>query len=330
MNFSDQKTIAEEWLATGKTPFELVLVEDSERRLVFSSGDVSFYVVCPEVGQSNFHVWSDNEVCLAYLTEVQDYVTSCRDKTLQEVLAITAKSLRPVLAQPLSDSDGDEGMGDEDDDEEDDEDMDADDDDYYAMDDEDAAADTSIPKEESEGDLVSADDFFTGDGSAVAVHRLLADLKLLKKSEGKFGVEGNPKGDNLFIWDVKLKDFDPKSKLGKDLKTYATKYKRDEVITLEMKFPKDYPMSPPFVRVLRPRFKFLTGHVTVGGSICMQLLTKSGWRPANDIESILIQIRSEIMSDPNAQLDYEADREYDEHAAKQAFERMVMRYGWNK
>lgn len=26
-----------------------------------------------------------------------------------------------------------------------------------------------------------------------------------------------------------------------------------------MKFPKDYPMNPPFVRVLRPKFQFLTG-----------------------------------------------------------------------
>ena len=26
------------------------------------------------------------------------------------------------------------------------------------------------------------------------------------------------------------------------------------------------------------------GHVTIGGSICMEMLTKSGWRPTNDIE----------------------------------------------
>ena len=31
------------------------------------------------------------------------------------------------------------------------------------------------------------------------------------------------------------------------------------VIYMEMEFPPDYPMTPPFVRVLRPRFKFLTG-----------------------------------------------------------------------
>ena len=75
------------------------------------------------------------------------------------------------------------------------------------------------------------------------------------------------------------------------------------VVEMEMKFPKDYPMSPPFVRIVRPRFQFLTGkrlslmdplhlllslsytgHVTVGGSICMQMLTRSGWSPSNDIE----------------------------------------------
>ena len=31
------------------------------------------------------------------------------------------------------------------------------------------------------------------------------------------------------------------------------------VLHLEMKFPKDYPMSPPFVRIIRPRFQFHTG-----------------------------------------------------------------------
>ena len=53
---------------------------------------------------------------------------------------------------------------------------------------------------------------------------------------------------------------------------------------MEMSFPEDYPMAPPFVRVIRPKFRFLTGHVTIGGSICMQVLTKSGWSPGNDIE----------------------------------------------
>ena len=29
---------------------------------------------------------------------------------------------------------------------------------------------------------------------------------------------------------------------------------------------------------------YYTGHVTIGGSICMQMLARSGWSPSNDIE----------------------------------------------
>ena len=41
-------------------------------------------------------------------------------------------------------------------------------------------------------------------------------------------------------------------------------------------------------------------------------------------------IRAEIISDPNTRLDSNPDRAYGEEEARQAFERMVARYGWNK
>ena len=28
----------------------------------------------------------------------------------------------------------------------------------------------------------------------------------------------------------------------------------------------------------------VVGHVTIGGSVCMEMLTRSGWRPTNEIE----------------------------------------------
>ena len=43
-----------------------------------------------------------------------------------------------------------------------------------------------------------------------------------------------------------------------------------------------------------------------------------------------MQIRSEIMSDANARLDGNPDREYGEQEARDAFHRMVSRYNWNK
>ena len=49
------------------------------------------------------------------------------------------------------------------------------------------------------------------------------------------------------------------------------------LVELEVKFPATFPFEPPFVRVLLPWFKMHSGHVTVGGSICMEFLTASGW-----------------------------------------------------
>ena len=47
-------------------------------------------------------------------------------------------------------------------------------------------------------------------------------------------------------------------------------------------------------------------------------------------QGILVQVRSEIMSDANAQLDdVNANRPYSEDEARRAFARMVQRYGWN-
>ena len=48
------------------------------------------------------------------------------------------------------------------------------------------------------------------------------------------------------------------------------------------------------------------------------------------LKGILIQIRAEIMSDPRARLDGSPNREYSEVEARSAFDRMVMKYGWNR
>ena len=48
------------------------------------------------------------------------------------------------------------------------------------------------------------------------------------------------------------------------------------------------------------------------------------------VQSILIQIRATIMSDSQAQLDRDANHPYTEREARDAFARMVDKYGWNK
>jgi ubiquitin-conjugating enzyme E2 Q len=100
---------------------------------------------------------------------------------------------------------------------------------------------------------------------------------------------------NLFQWIVELHSFDPSLLLAQDMKRAGV-----ASVVLELRFGGDYPFSPPFVRVVRPRFlPFLEGgggHVTAGGAMCMELLTSSGWSPANSMESIFLQVRMAICS----------------------------------
>ncbi|KAK4180326.1 hypothetical protein QBC36DRAFT_320345 [Triangularia setosa] len=101
--------------------------------------------------------------------------------------------------------------------------------------------------------------------------------------------------ENLFQWIVELHSFEPSTLLGKDMEKADIKS-----LVFEIRFPKSFPFDPPFVRAIRPRFLGFQhgggGHVTVGGAMCMELLTSSGWSPANGMESVLMQIRMALLS----------------------------------
>jgi ubiquitin-conjugating enzyme E2 Q len=108
-------------------------------------------------------------------------------------------------------------------------------------------------------------------------------------------------------------------------------------IVLEIRFGKDYPHSPPFIRVIKPRFlPFMMGgggHVTGGGAMCMELLTNSGWSAASSIEGVLLQVRMAIMNlEPKpARLENTATashRTYGTGEAMEAFVRACRAHGW--
>lgn len=164
--------------------------------------------------------------------------------------------------------------------------------------------------------------------SDAAVRRLMSDVWQLRKIDSdKLGFSAQPKNDNLFSWQVQFFNFEASSPIAQDLIKYEAQTGRN-FISLEMTFPGDYPFSPPFIRVVQPRFCARTGHVTVGGSICMELLTSSGWSPTNDIESILVSIRSEMI-EGDARLDPTAFSAcYSLESAKEAFQRVARDHGW--
>ncbi|XP_033626521.1 ubiquitin-conjugating enzyme E2 Q1-like isoform X2 [Asterias rubens] len=315
------KEEAEKWCRENSTArWQLFLADETDRQLVFThdNGEMSFSVICP----------SDNKVSNVSLisnSSNDDVMRIVRNihgiNNIQEYLGKVTAALEPLVNTHISRED--EG--------DDDSETDMNDDDYYNNMDEDESPHVRKAVADSVYDEDSDLTKYSGAGSQTSVRRLIVDLKMFRQSDGKFGIRGSPRNDNLFLWDVQLTDFDAGSPLTRDLNRFAAQNKERPELHLEVIFPDDYPMSPPFIRVVKPRFEFLTGHVTVGGSICMELLTKSGWRPTNDIESILVQVRSAIMSDPNARLHRsQANVPYTMKEAKTAFQRMVERYKWDK
>lgn len=139
--------------------------------------------------------------------------------------------------------------------------------------------------------------------------------------------------ENVYQWIVELHSFNADLPLAKDMKTAGI-----TSVVLEIRFGKDYPHSPPFVRVIRPRFlPFMSGgggHVTAGGAMCMELLTNSGWSAVNSIESVLLQVRMAIMNlDPKpARLQncgkYKNQHDYGTGEAVEAYIRACKAHGW--
>jgi ubiquitin-conjugating enzyme E2 Q len=109
--------------------------------------------------------------------------------------------------------------------------------------------------------------------------------------------------DNIFQWIVELHSFPTELPITRQMKQANM-----SSVVIEMRFPESFPFAPPFARVIRPKFlPFMNGgggHVTQGGSICMELLTGSGWSPALSIMNVLLNIRLAMCeTGPAAQLD---------------------------
>ncbi|KAM0251740.1 hypothetical protein ACHAQJ_008015 [Trichoderma viride] len=137
---------------------------------------------------------------------------------------------------------------------------------------------------------------------------------------------------NIFHWIVELHSFDLELPLAQDMEK-----KGCTSVVLELRFGANFPYSPPFVRVIRPRFLPFAqgggGHVTAGGAICSEILTNSGWSAVMTIEKILLQIRLGLTElDPPARLDktngMNNTRDYTIGEAVDAYQRAARAHGW--
>jgi ubiquitin-conjugating enzyme E2 Q len=86
---------------------------------------------------------------------------------------------------------------------------------------------------------------------------------------------------------------------------YGAEYGKAEEVVLRIHFTPGFPTTPPFVRVIRPRFMFHTGHVTIGGSICTEVLTASNtpgsWQSTITMENLILLLHNLIGVDGKGQ-----------------------------
>ena len=134
--------------------------------------------------------------------------------------------------------------------------------------------------------------------------------------------------NNIFHWIVELHSFDLELPLAQDMEKLG-----HSSIVLELRFGSSYPISPPFVRVVRPRFKTFAqgggGHVTAGGAICSELLTNSGWSPALSMDKVFLDVRLRISDiNPPARLVQSSQGDYGIIEAADAYRRAVRNHGW--
>lgn len=143
----------------------------------------------------------------------------------------------------------------------------------------------------------------------------------------------------MYQWIVELHSFHTFSIKNKPLPLVDDMKKAGVAsIVLEIRFGPDFPFSPPYIRVIRPRFLPFTqgggGHIVIGGAMCMELLTNSGWSSVMSMENVLLQVRMAIASEPFARLEGKGkvsnDRRNDYGAgeAAEGYLRACQSHGW--
>ena len=147
--------------------------------------------------------------------------------------------------------------------------------------------------------------------------------KRIYKELSCIGDKFMPIDGDLYMWKALSKptDFDKDSNIRKDMIKYGIPH-----VEFEIKVPEKYPYEPLFVRIVKPIFKYRTGHITVGGSICVDILTPLRWSPAMKIQSTIETVESLIV---DAQIDNTTDKqEYKRDEGLKAFNRVAKDHGW--
>ena len=138
---------------------------------------------------------------------------------------------------------------------------------------------------------------------------------------------------NVTLWKVGLTDdmleLYGLHDLRLEVEQWALEKNKPALVTLEFRFPLSYPSLPPFVRIITPRFAFHTGHITVGGSVCAEFLTTTGWKPSEMNMNYILRSLCGLLYAGQAKLEHSFKQsEYSLSEAQEAFQRVASQHGW--
>lgn len=175
--------------------------------------------------------------------------------------------------------------------------------------------------------------------------RLLAELRGLQNEKAEGGAlfeSGVCKEvgvtlhlDDLRVWRFAVHHFFPDSAaVNGDIRRLPD---GKQHVLLEARFPTDYPASPFMLRVVWPRCVPYTGHVTVGGTVCIHPLTPAGWSSTYTFEAIVrAALHAMSSSDAGSPIRLQltpGESKVDEYAvaeAEEALQRLIQKHGWEK
>ncbi len=133
--------------------------------------------------------------------------------------------------------------------------------------------------------------------------RIMAEFKsvqdALQKEPGALGALRSIEmvNDDCAVWRLQVAGFDEALPGARALNADLAELERQGgsgYITMEASFPPSYPAAPFFLRVITPRMQMYTGHVTAGGSICVEALTNTGspnsWQRDFTFEGVLTTV----------------------------------------
>lgn len=141
--------------------------------------------------------------------------------------------------------------------------------------------------------------------------------------ENDLGFTINAAESDITLWLISIRKV-PSKVLENDMQHYGIKE-----ILVEIRFGDQYPIQPPFVRILSPSFEQRTGHITAGGSICMEILygNKGGWNPAVSVETLVMNIIATITSG-DAKILGSSNPNYTLENAKNSYIQAGKTHGW--